>query len=646
MLRLAATLALLLAALAIGVLADRPLPPADFTLINRGDVTTLDVQRMSWMQDLRIAAALWEPLVRNDVFSHEYRKVPAVAESWSVSPDGRTYTFRLRADARWSNGQPVRSSDFRYAWRRGLLPETAGDYTNFYGLFSGAAEWARWRSEAQQQFARQSAGRPRPREAEALWRETLDRYERDVGVRCPDDRTLVVQLERPVPYFLEILAFEAMLPVYPPAIDACTVIDPVTAMARVDTAWTKPPNLVTNGPFMLTSWRFKRDMRLERNPFYWNAAAISVDAINIPSVSDPNASVLAFQTGAVDWVSDVTPDYRGDMVRAKRQYQAEHAELYRTLLRQGLDPVAIDRRMPPDPRQNIHVFPAFGTYFYNFNCAPTLADGRPNPFADRRVRRAFALAVNKQVVADTIRRLEEPVARTLIPPGSLDGYASPDGLPCAPDPAAIDQARRLLAEAGYPDGRGFITVEILFNKDGGHDLIAQSIKKDWERNLGVSVVLQQKEIKVFRADLKQKNYMISRAGWFGDFGDPTTFLEINRTGDGNNDRAFSSPEFDALLAAAEIEPDAAARSRILAQAERLLVEVEVPFIPIHHYNQVYLFNPHRLSGISPHPRQKQSLFRADILGDGKGADTPLELPPRPVLPAPPAPAVPTGSANR
>lgn len=629
MLRLAVPFVLLLLALGVALVSDRPQPPADFVFINRGDVSTLDLQKMSWLQDFRIGSSLWEPLVRNDLFTPDYTKRPGVAESWESSPDGRVWTFHLRANARWSNGASVKSTDFRFAWRRGMLPDTAGDYVNMFAVFKGAREWAAWRTEAQKRFAAESAGRARPQAAEALWQETLRRYDESVGVQCPDDRTLVLTLERPIPYFLELVAFEAMMPVYPPPIEAATRIDPVTAAARFDAGWTKPPYLVTNGPFMLTSWRFKRDMRLEKNPHYWNAAAIALDSIHIPSITDPNASVLAYQTGAADWLSDVTPDYRGDLVRRKREYQREHQAIYDRLVAEGLDPIAIDRRMPPDQRQNLHVLPTFGTYFYNFNCAATLADGRPNPFADKRVRRAFALALDKRNIADNIRRLEEPAAALLIPPGSLAGYASPRGLPCAPDPAAITEARRLLAEAGYPDGKGFITVEILFNKDAGHDLIAQSIKKDWERNLGVSVALQQKEIKVFRNDLKQHNFMVSRAGWFGDYGDPTTFLEINRTGDGNNDRSFSSPAYDALLDRAADEADPVRRYAILAEAERLLVEDELPFIPIHHYNQVYMFDPHKVSGVSPHPRQKQYLYLLDLLGDGKGPDVPRELPPAP-----------------
>jgi oligopeptide transport system substrate-binding protein len=368
-------------------------------------------------------------------------------------------------------------------------------------------------------------------------------------------------------------------------------------------------------------WRFKRDMRMEKSPTFWDQKLLNVDSIAIPSIEDPNAQVLAFETGAVDWVSDVVTPYRTEMIEAKHQFYAEHRAEYEALKAQGLDPIEIDRRLPPDKRNRISVLPALGVYFYNFNCLPKLADGRDNPFHDARVRRAFAMAIDKQALTEHVRRLGERVVSTLIPPGGIPGYSSPKGLPYDPE-----AARKVLAEAGYPDGNGFITVEVLFNKEGGHDLIAQAIAKDWERNLGVSVLLQQKEIKVFREDLKGANYMTSRAGWFADFGDPITFLDIHRTGDGNNDRKYSSPKFDAMMDAAANEVDPAVRFKILSEAERYLVEEEMPVVPLFQYEQLYLFDPHKLTGISSHPRQDQVLYWCDMLGDGKGRDVPRMMP--------------------
>lgn len=636
MLRLALPFLLLIGIVGAMVFTDRPQPHADFTFINRGDVTTLDPQRMSWMQDFRVANALFEGLVRYDVFSRDYRVGPAAAARWEVSPDGREYTFHLRKDGRWSNGEPVRASDFVYSWRRALLPDSASDYSGLFQLIDGGAGFFEWRRQALREFeaehARALSGGPAFdgfAASRRLWSQTEARFADQVGIHAPDDHTLVVRLARPTPYFLDLLGMAVFAPVYPPLVKQYETLDAKTGRLECEHGWTKPPLLISNGAFRLTVWRFKRDMRLEKNPHYWNAAAVAVDAIAVPSVSDGNAGVLAFESGAVDWVSDVTPSYKGDMWAAKRRFYDEHRPLYDDLRSRGLDQFEIDRRMPDDPRKNIHAIPTFGTYFWNFNCLPRLRDGRPNPFHDPRVRRAFAMVVDKQSIIDNVKRCGEPVARTLTPPASISGYATPRGLPCISDftgaedrRAWVEQARALLSEAGWGDPTSFPTVEILFNKDSGHDLVAQALGRNWEQYLGVRVVLAQKEIKVFKDDLKNGNFMTSRAGWYGDYGDPTTFLDLSRTGDGNNDRKYSSAAFDGLLDRAAAEADPAARLAILAEAERLIMEEDLPVIPLYHYVTLYLFDPDRFTGLNAHPRTDQKLDAIDVFGDGKGTDTP------------------------
>jgi oligopeptide transport system substrate-binding protein len=617
MLKLVVPVLILIVALAATVLSDRPQPKADFTFINSGDVATLDLQKMSWMQDFRVARILFEGLVKNDTFTWDYAPRPGVAASWDISDDGLTYTFHLRRDARWSNGAPVTAGDFVYAWRRAILPDVGSDYFKLFQLVDGAQEFYEWRTAALKNF------RKGQDDAAELWRETERTFTKLVGMRAIDDRTLEIRLVRPTPYFLDVCAFAVAYPVYPPLVRQYEKVDPRTGELKIESGWTKPPLLVSNGPFKLVQWRFKRDMRLERNEHYWNPGAIAIDSINIPSVEDPNAAVLAFTSGGVDWVSDVTPPYRGDILADKQAFYAEHAAEVAALRAQGLDQLEIDRRLPDDPRAHIHAIPAFGTYFYNFNCQPTLQDGRDNPFHDPRVRRAFAMAIDKKRIADEVRRLGEPVAGCLTPPGSIGGYESPKGVPF--DPPA---ARALLAQAGFPDPSAFITVEILFNKDAGHDLIAQAIAKDWQEYLGVPVALVQREIKVFRNDLKKQNYMVSRAGWYGDYGDPTTFLELSRSTDGNNDRKYANPEYDALLDRASAERDPAARLRILEEAERMIVERDLPMVPIFHYSNIQLFDAHRLSGISTHPRQEQNMYLVDLLDDDKGPNRALALPPR------------------
>jgi oligopeptide transport system substrate-binding protein len=310
------------------------------------------------------------------------------------------------------------------------------------------------------------------------------------------------------------------------------------------------------------------------------------------------------------------------MIAQKQQFYDEHRAEYQRLKAEGLDQFEIDRRLPPDPRKCIHVVNTFGTYFYNFNCLPRLRDGRPNPFADPRVRRAFAMAVDKQALVDEVRRVGDRVANTLIPRDSITGYRSPAGLGF--DPPA---ARKLLAEAGYKDGASFpIVVEILTNTEGDHGPMAEFIAKQWQEHLGVQVALVQKEIRAFRDDLKNANYIVSRAGWYGDYGDPTTFLDTSRTDNGNNDRKYSSPAYDGLMDAAASELDPEKRLRLLEKAEALLMDEDLPMLPLYQYMTIYLFNPDKVSGLNAHPRTDQHLALIDILGDGKGTDRARTMP--------------------
>lgn len=615
MLRLAAPLILLLAVALAGLLSGGAPPRADFVFVNRGEISTLDPAQMSWLQDFRAASLLSEGLTRWDVFSESYDPLPGVAESWDISPDGLVYTFRLRASARWSDASPVTAHDFVAAWRRLILPDAGGDYADLLACVRGVREIARRRAEMLADYAalpvRDDAA------ARALWDRTLDEFDARVGVRALDDRTLRVELERPTPYFLDLTAFAPLAPVHAAGLARFESLDPRTAMRRTDPAWTRPGTLVSNGPFVLDEWRFKRHLRFVRNPHYWNAAAIHLRSVMIPSIPDGNAQVLAFRTGAVDWTSDVTPHYRAEIIARKRAFHAQHAAEIARLREHtpalDLDPVALDRALPDDPRNHVHVFPSFGTYFYNFNCRPRLPDASPNPFADARVRRAFSRTIDRVGITRDILRGGEVPTHTLIPPNSIGGYPEPRGL--EPD---HDLARRELADAGFPAGQGFPAVEILVNSEGSHALIAQSVARDWRTRLGVNVRVVVKETRAFREDLKSGRFMVSRATWFGDYGDPTTFLDLSRTGNGNNDRGYSNPAYDALLDDADRTPDPAQRLARLADAETMLVEHELPFAPIFQYVQQQLFSAHRLAGITPHPRQAQDMARVDILTDDQG----------------------------
>jgi oligopeptide transport system substrate-binding protein len=510
----------------------------DFIFINRGEVGTLDPNRISWMQDIRIANALWEGLYAMDPETLD--PIPGTAEKIDISPDGLTYTFHIRPSAKWSNGDPCTSNDFLFAWRR-MLENSSGDYVYLFYYIKGARE-----------YAEAYAADP----AKADWS--------TVGISAPDERTFVVTLRHPVPFFPDLCAFAPFFPLHEKSMSKFAEKNPTTGRTTWRGEWTNPPNLVTNGPFKLTRWQLRVGMTLEKNPHYWDVANVKSDVIESISVDDPLLAFQKYEQGQVDWMSDVTGEIGGELLEAGRT--------------------------------DYRVFPSFGTYFYTINCLPELPGGRKNPFYDVRVRQAFAMAIDKQPIVEDITRLGEEITSNYIPADSFKGYRKPTGLPFD-----VERARKLLAEAGYPNGQGFPRLTLLYNTEfAQHALIAQYIARQLQEKLNVKLELEGVEIKQFQQRLHDKQYDIARASWYGDYQDLTTFTDKYLTGGGNNDSGWSNAEYDKLCHDANFELDLAKRSEMLSQAEQILLN-EVPIIPLYHYVNSWLHRDN-VKGIYRHPR--------------------------------------------
>ncbi len=532
---------------------------SELRFISGAPIDTLDPQGTSWLVDFRVIEGLFEPLLRVNPATLELE--PAAAEAMpEVSADGLTYTFHLRFDAKWSNGQPVRASDYVYGWSRALLPDLAADYAGLFFCIDGAEDYFTWRSEQLAGFAESD------RSAQDLWQDAQRRFAQTVGLEAVDDRTLRVRLREPTAYFNELVAFAAFMPIHENSATLFMDLDAETGLWTMRSAYfSEPGNLVSNGPYRLTEWTFKRRMILDQNPHYWNKDAMGNTRVVMEVNSDEGNALLNYTQGQYDWFPNLSTSsaQAPDLVNSKRD--------------------------------DVHVGPAAGTVFYLFNCRPTLDDGQPNPMADARVRQAFAMAVDRDLIVTSITRLNEPTATTMTPVGVIPGYDPPTDAAPAFNP---DAARRLLADAGYPDGQGLAGLSILYNTEAPHEKLAAALAKMWQTHLGVTVQLEGVEKSRFRQRRKNGGFTISRGNWYGDYRDPTTFLDLFRSNDGNNDADYHNPAFDRLLrdAAAEVEP--AARFALLREAEAVML-ADAPIVPLHQPINLELFDPAKVTNLYP-----------------------------------------------
>lgn len=582
MIRLALPILTLIALLFFSVLFDRPLPRADL-VVSFTAIETLDPQVAQAQEDIRMLYGLFEGLTTFEPFTFEV--LPGQASRWEISPDGLVYTFHIRPEAKWSDGRPVTADDFHWAWRLAMMPDVGGPYITFLWNIKGGEEFTKWGAESlKQTLAIQDLGR-RALAARKRLEDSIRIYNQTVGVKVIDSRTLRVATDHRIPYFLEIAGTWPLFPLPRHVLEPMIKLDMSTCMLRRDPQWVKPDRtpatMISNGAYRMTRWRFKRDIRFEANDYYWNQKEVGPKSIDFVCYLDPSTMYAAYHSGAIDLCFGMqavkfAPEFMREKVQGKRK--------------------------------DIHPYSSFGTYFYNFNCRPKLADGRPNPLADPRLRKALTICIDKKAITEKVTRQRQTPADVMTPPQSIPGYGAARGLPYDPD-----KARKLLAEAGYPGGRGFPEIELVYNVGGGHEEVAQAVGRMWEEELGVKVKLLAQEWKTILERRNTGNFFIARSGWTGDYGDPTTFLNLFRGGDGNNDSGLADPQYDQMLKDAELETDPAGRLEKLRQAEDYVMTEQMPILPIYFYQVISIYDPNSLAGVSEHPRDTTSYQAIRIL---------------------------------
>jgi oligopeptide transport system substrate-binding protein len=365
----------------------------------------------------------------------------------------------------------------------------------------------------------------------------------DVGVKAIDDKTLEVTLESPVSYFLSLAAFPTYFPVRQDIIE------------QNKEKWAlKPDTYVSNGPFKMSQWKEKESITFVKNENYWDAENVKLKTLEVRLIDDQITYLNAFKSGEID-VIESPP-------------QAEIP----TLLDEG----------------TAKIYPYLGTYFYVINVSDKAKDVDPKAaeaLSNPKFRKALALSIDKQLIVDKVTQGGQVPSTSYVPLGILDSAEKEFKKDYLPSTGDVEKAKKLLAEAGYPNGEGAPTITLTFNTNEGHQNIAQAVQDMWKTNLGISVELKNEEWAVFQDTRNNFQYSIARHGWIADYNDPMTFLDMWTTGNGQNNAGYSNKEYDKLIASAKLELDATKRTEMLRKAEDILME-ELPILPIYSYTNV------------------------------------------------------------
>lgn len=470
---------------------------------------TLDPRKMTDEVGGNIAAQLFEGLT---VLDDKAVAVPAAAERWEVSPDGLTYTFYLRPDAKWSNGDQLTAQDFEFAWKTALSPEVASRYAYQLFCLKNGENYNKGRVPVS-----------------------------EVGVTAVDDKTLKVVLERPTAYFSSLTAFHSYYPVHRQTV-------------KSNPDWANDAGtIIGNGPFKIVSWTHNNKIEFAKNPYYWDAAKVKLDKMEFILVDNENTELAMFDNNQADM---------------------------------GRSPVsaAIPRLIKEG---KLKIYPLLATYFYCFNVT------KP-PLDNLKVRQALLLAIDREAIIKNVTKGEQKAALAWVPSGLSDAVSGSEFRTVGGNfyqDNDIAAARKLLAEAGYPDGRGLPPITLIYNTNEGHKSIAEAVQEMWRKNLGVEVSLMNQEWKVFINTRNKGDFQIARHGWSGDYADPMTFIDLFTSDSGNNDAQYRNAAYDALVALAKTTNDQAVRMKAMHDAEKMLMDDAI-IAPVYYYTNLTYVKPY------------------------------------------------------
>ena len=499
---------------------------AGFTVQYGSNPETLDPALNSAIDGANTIITIFEPLL---LINENNEVIGGQAESWEASEDGLTWTFTMRDGLKWSDGTDLNAKDFEYSFKRMVDPNTAAPYAETcLGMIDGFEE---------------AAGFP-----DADGNPTVDPNPEALNVKASEDgKTLTIVLSYPCSYFDKMAAFATMSPV-----------QQATVEANGDAWCTSPDTFVSNGPYMITDWTPSERIVLTKNPNYvggWDSSKIVSDTITLLLLEDSSASYAAYNSGEAQLVKDVPTDEIPSLTKAE----------------DGGD---------------FYVDTILGTYYVSLNL-------QRDAFKDAKVRKALSLAIDRDYVANTIMQGTYSAADSIVGPGIVDesGYFHDNGNApyiSADYEANLAEAKKLLEEAGYPNGEGYPTIEYSTNDAGYHVPLAEYLQQAWG-DLGITLTINKMEWSSFTPARRAGEYDVARNGWVMDYNDPSNMLDLFCSGNGNNDGKYSNPDFDAAIDASRVA-DSAEHFAQLHKAEDILME-DMGCLPIAYYNDYWLQSP-------------------------------------------------------
>ncbi|EKV56185.1 ABC transporter substrate-binding protein [Brachyspira hampsonii 30446] len=442
--------------------------------------------------------------------------VPGVAEKWEISPDGKTYTFYLRTNSTWSDGKPVVAEDFVYSWQRQVDPKVASEYSYQHEPVKNAMAITRGEMPVD-----------------------------SLGVKAIDDHTLVVELEAPTAYFLEVAAFPTFAPLRKDIIE------------QYGDDWTlKPETYIGNGPYIMSERNIDENIIMIKNTNYWNADTIVAEKITFVFMQNGAAAVAGIKDGSLHMA-----------------YEPPQQDIP-TLMEEGL----------------IQIKPLIATYYYPINVTNEY-------LKDARVRKALSLAIDRNYIVENVTKGGQKPAGGWVPyaVNDVDGDFRVNGgdfydISKEGYSNNVEMAKQLLAEAGYPNGEGFPVIE--FKTDpGNHVGIFEAVQQMWKEHLNIDSTITQIDNALLGQTLLEKNFMIGRLYWSADYSDPMSMMSLFTSYNTQNNGGYSNKRYDDLIGEAMSTDDNNIRMKAMHEAERILIEEDMGAIPLYFFTEPLLVNP-------------------------------------------------------